>query len=374
MSVLQARDRRAVRRGLAAPVVPLEAAGLLPSVEQVELFAAAVAPPKLRRRLLRELELRMGLAQSVSAGEDEDDEYDDGEEDEYEGDEYAPGAGDGLQEGLDAEDELDGGAEYSIQEGVDKAIGTASGGTRVPVTIGAAMQEGGAAQQGTKEKPTAASKSDVTAVVLQRWRDAAVSVSSSSPRGGVSGGDPGQQPAAHKKTQRARFSALLGLLGRFCATETGFFLCELDDLLANARSIDKVPMSLKDRWQFCLAPVRRARGGDAQSPHKALQDYAQQYAASQGLGPGKRGQARGEGVRCKVEVPWVGPRDPVDASLGPRLEALFAEVDLYLWLARRLPWAFRDRDVQQAEEAGEAILGLIRRWLYGGQEQEQRLD
>jgi len=47
--------------GLDAPIEPLEAAGLLPSVEQLELFAAAVAPPKLRRRLLRDLGVKLGL-------------------------------------------------------------------------------------------------------------------------------------------------------------------------------------------------------------------------------------------------------------------------------------------------------------------------
>lgn len=34
-----------------------------------------------------------------------------------------------------------------------------------------------------------------------------------------------------------------------------FFMCDVDDMSATAKLIDDIPLQLKDRYAFCIAPV-----------------------------------------------------------------------------------------------------------------------
>lgn len=65
---------------------------------------------------------------------------------------------------------------------------------------------------------------------------------------------------------------------------------------------------------------------------------------------------------CGVTVPPSNPRRSTGkfADGGTaKLEALYACVDLYLWLARRLPWSFSEKAVIEAETVASELLDRI---------------
>jgi len=117
-----------------------------------------------------------------------------------------------------------------------------------------------------------------------------------------------------------KFSNLLKHFSNYAIATEPFVLADFADILENAMKIDHIPLSLKDRWMFCVAPVNE--------DEDYLVSLAETFAASGHVpfnltSPGKL-------VRS-----WQMRKSRFGTKHGllAMLEAHYKKVELYVWLA-----------------------------------------
>ena len=128
-----------------------------------------------------------------------------------------------------------------------------------------------------------------------------------------------------------------------------YFARACDDMIAAARLVEHLPLTLEDRWMFAVAPCSAEDLEGFGS--KALVTFAEAFC--------KRGRVS---VRA-IERPSAFTSPPTTQGELSVLEQAHAAYDLYLWFSLRCPSAFPEHDYAQAlrKQCAAAIeLGLQR--------------
>jgi len=141
-----------------------------------------------------------------------------------------------------------------------------------------------------------------------------------------------------------------------------YFARSCDDMIAAARLVQHLPLTLEDHWMFAVAPCSAE---DLQGfGSKALVTFAEAFC--------KRGRVSVRIVQhpflfgeneTKTKKPKPKPRAPRTQGELSVLEQAHAAYDLYLWFSLRCPAAFPEHDYAQAlrKQCAAAIeLGLQR--------------
>eukprot|EP01138_Halocafeteria_seosinensis_P001201 gb/GECG01001230.1/.p1 GENE.gb/GECG01001230.1/~~gb/GECG01001230.1/.p1 ORF type:complete len:751 (+),score=81.98 gb/GECG01001230.1/:1-2253(+) len=138
-----------------------------------------------------------------------------------------------------------------------------------------------------------------------------------------------------------KFSQLLDLFLKCAQVDPDkYFLCDCEDTLEIAKQLDNIPMPLKARFNFCLAPV----DVDDALCLTALRRYAQKYSS----------KAR---VPVELKPPTLAPRTPLELR---ELESAHSVFDLYLWLSRRFPNEFTS--VEETQAYIHLSIKVLRKW------------
>lgn len=288
VSSLRAAHLPRLASALAATTPPIRRAGLLPSLEQLELFAAAL----------------LGRVSLTAADTDDTDDDDDG--DDFDSDEGAAAAS-----SSDTVVAADDDALRSVLEdaagGYEAVAPTSSSSTRttqapVSVEVGSVVRQHRARQGGDD--------SSFDAMAAYDWRERSTNAAA-------------VRQAANAALTIFPFSRLLAaFVDRATLTDNeNYFLCNTEDMVATARLLDDIPgLTFHHRYMFCMCPV------DLDEPlcTRALQKYARTFAARGKVKPG-------------LHVPPTAPTTPQQLR---ELEAAHAVLDMYLWLGRRFPLAF----------------------------------
>jgi ATP-dependent RNA helicase SUPV3L1/SUV3 len=154
----------------------------------------------------------------------------------------------------------------------------------------------------------------------------------------------------------------LVLFKRDAVVPKHYFARSCDDMIAAARLVQHLPLTLEDHWMFAVAPCSAE---DLQGfGSKALVTFAEAFC--------KRGRVSvrivqhpflfGE-TEKKTKKPKPKPRAPRTQGELSVLEQAHAAYDLYLWFSLRCPAAFPEHDYAQAlrKQCAAAIeLGLQR--------------
>ncbi|CAN1808016.1 ATP-dependent RNA helicase SUV3, mitochondrial [Linum perenne] len=113
-----------------------------------------------------------------------------------------------------------------------------------------------------------------------------------------------------------------------------YFISDCEELLKVAVVLDELPLSLKDKYLFCISPVDM----DDEISSQGLTQFASNYA-NKGL------------VRLK-EIFTPGslkvPKTPAELQ---ELESVHKVLDLYVWLSYRLDDSFPDRELAASQKA-----------------------
>jgi ATP-dependent RNA helicase SUPV3L1/SUV3 len=141
-------------------------------------------------------------------------------------------------------------------------------------------------------------------------------------------------------------AALSHVMDRFVAltqlNADSYFVCDFEDEKIIADALEHVPgLSLEDRYVFCCSP--------SDTDSAVAMGFLLRFA---------RAHAKGEPVRLNVGLPV---RPPMTEVALQKLEALYAVVDLYMWLSYRFPHTFCERDA--AAQARERARYLIEEGL-----------
>ena len=110
-----------------------------------------------------------------------------------------------------------------------------------------------------------------------------------------------------------------------------YFMATCDGMLAAAKLVERLPLSVEDHWMFAVAPANVEDGGEGA---KALWTFADAFA--------RRGRV---GVRIIKRPPARAPETQGELNV---LEQAHAAYDLYLWLSMRHPAAFPEMELAQA--------------------------
>ena len=122
-----------------------------------------------------------------------------------------------------------------------------------------------------------------------------------------------------------------------------YFLCDLTDMLGVARLLEEIPLKLKDRYTFCIAPVDTKQA----ELMSYLRFFARQYQHKK---------------EVKLGVDVFGEKIPVTPLELKHLEEVHAVVDVYLWLGLRFGEDIFI-ELKDAEEAAERCSELIEEGL-----------
>jgi len=55
--------------------------------------------------------------------------------------------------------------------------------------------------------------------------------------------------------KKLRFSSLLEAFGKAASLDNTYFMCDFDQLTDIAKVIDPIPLSSRDRYTYCIAPI-----------------------------------------------------------------------------------------------------------------------
>jgi hypothetical protein len=161
--------------------------------------------------------------------------------------------------------------------------------------------------------------------------------------GGGGGGGGGGTTSSYTE-----FTVLLKLFVQAASTlgsraQDLYFLCDLTDMLGVARLLEEIPLKLKDRYTFCIAPVDTKQA----ELMSYLRFFARQYQHKK---------------EVKLGVDVFGEEIPMTPLELKHLEEVHAVVDVYLWLGLR----FGEEifvELKDAEEAAERCSELIEEGL-----------
>jgi Mitochondrial degradasome RNA helicase subunit C terminal/Suv3 C-terminal domain 1 len=113
-----------------------------------------------------------------------------------------------------------------------------------------------------------------------------------------------------------------------------YFLCDMEDVLELATSLSDVhPMRFRDRYIFCLAPVRPENG----QVLSKFREYAQKFS--------RKGKVNLGLPTIENTTPPSTPAELLE------LETHHVIIDLYIWLGHRFPTAFLDMDKARVERS-----------------------
>lgn len=135
------------------------------------------------------------------------------------------------------------------------------------------------------------------------------------------------------------FYELLDELTLKAAVSSHYFLCGNDDRVSVAKLIESVPLSLRERFKFSIAPVR----SDDSSLMWHLLKFANSHAS--------------EG---EVEMDLRPERGDSKSGRLAELESFHHVLDLYLWLSYRFDsFTGRDRAIRLKQETEQRIQELL---------------
>eukprot|EP01122_Echinamoeba_exundans_P012111 TRINITY_DN5001_c0_g1_i1.p2 TRINITY_DN5001_c0_g1~~TRINITY_DN5001_c0_g1_i1.p2 ORF type:complete len:312 (-),score=63.80 TRINITY_DN5001_c0_g1_i1:248-1183(-) len=136
--------------------------------------------------------------------------------------------------------------------------------------------------------------------------------------------------------KEATFVDVLDMFDRMATTDKHYFLCRGDPIKEVAELLQHIPLSLRDLYSFCMAPV----DADNEVVAGFLIKFAESF--SRGL---------------PVSSPPLNVLMRAAKTKISSYETAFKVVDLYLWLSYRFPTFFMDRD--EAEKLKDQISQTI---------------
>lgn len=113
-----------------------------------------------------------------------------------------------------------------------------------------------------------------------------------------------------------------------------YFIADCEELLKVAVVVDELPLSLYDKYLFCLSPVDMNDDISAQG----LSQFAENYA--------KRGLVRLREIFTPGTL--TVPKSPNDLK---ELESIHKVLELYVWLSFRMEDSFPDRELASSQKA-----------------------
>jgi ATP-dependent RNA helicase SUPV3L1/SUV3 len=348
VSSLDARDLPLLQHALSGhtPTPPVARAGLMPSAEQLEQFAAALAPDEWRVRAPDAAEEGLASgAEGEGRGESSPEELGEGE-----------AFGDVFDEDVEgtlfaSEDD----AANSHRAAVSSAASAMSSSASAHLLAPAALFGYPSGVRRLHTSGCASALGDRASAVLAALPPQPPPLTppppdvSPPPEAAALACVHESELADRVVAERLGFSQVLRLFGRSATVEAPFFATDLEGLVRVARLLDDVrpPLPFRARYAFAQAPA---------DPDDALVAAAlRRYAAR---------LAEGRPVRVALRLPAGGQRPRTPAELAA-LESAFAVYDVYIWLARRFPAEFatvaeaeaRARDAQRLIGEGLEALG-----------------
>uniref|UniRef100_A0A7E4ZPZ0 ATP-dependent RNA helicase SUV3 homolog, mitochondrial n=1 Tax=Panagrellus redivivus TaxID=6233 RepID=A0A7E4ZPZ0_PANRE len=134
---------------------------------------------------------------------------------------------------------------------------------------------------------------------------------------------------------QASFVNLLDIFTSVCSISDEFFICSVQQIRDLAELIDSIPLPLKDRYTFCLVPIKPDRKVVASAFVKMVRRFS-------------TGQPISFDWFCSV-LNWpLAPAEKVADLM--HLEQVYDIVDAYLWLSLRMMDAFPDEELVRGME------------------------
>lgn len=145
----------------------------------------------------------------------------------------------------------------------------------------------------------------------------------------------------HTKLPELSFVEVLEHSNRFAVLDGKYFLCDMSDFFTIASLLDRIPMTLEDKYTFCGAPA------DGPTTHQYLKSWALMYSEEQP-------------VRMDLVLPNTTSSTSVSRLLKD-LEDVHKLVSLYIWLCFRFPSNFVDLDkaLTLCDHTTDAIESLL---------------
>ena len=137
------------------------------------------------------------------------------------------------------------------------------------------------------------------------------------------------------------FSKLLKYFYDFAMVDGIYFHSDVTDMAAIADELEGIKLSIRDRYTFCMAPVKSRT--DIRTM-ELMKIWAEDFASPD------------QHVRLRVRVPSE-TNIPQTAEQLQSLERLHSSLDVYIWLGNRYEDAFVD--MAEAKEKQELVCGLI---------------
>ena len=130
--------------------------------------------------------------------------------------------------------------------------------------------------------------------------------------------------------------AALEALSKSAKLASHFRMRDMEDSIAVAKLLEKLPLALADHFLFSIAPV------DVRDPMvvKAMMEFAKKFCTHGRVG-----------LRLISLPPARTPVTPLELQ---KLESAHKCLDLYLWLARRLPNSFPEEELADAYRTATA--------------------
>mmetsp|Transcript_14978 Transcript_14978/g.18964 ORF Transcript_14978/g.18964 Transcript_14978/m.18964 type:complete len:405 (-) Transcript_14978:671-1885(-) len=147
--------------------------------------------------------------------------------------------------------------------------------------------------------------------------------------------------------ERRKFSEILEDFTDLATVDNQYFLCGIDSMLTIAKAIDFIELSLKDRYNICLAPCSASNSFIVNYLRQYTMKYSEismhkkaEMEEPEDLLPNTK--AIIEAVR-EEEVPLLITPDMLDKASLETAENIYSVLDLYVWLSWRFP-EFAERE------------------------------
>uniref|UniRef100_A0AC35G4A4 RNA helicase n=1 Tax=Panagrolaimus sp. PS1159 TaxID=55785 RepID=A0AC35G4A4_9BILA len=148
----------------------------------------------------------------------------------------------------------------------------------------------------------------------------------------------------------ASFVNLLDIFVSVCSVSDDFFICSVQQIRELAELIDSIRLSLKERYTFCLVPIKSERKVTATVFVKMVRRHS-------------TGQPITYDWFCSI-LNW--PLEPAKKIMDlMHLEQVYDAIGAYLWLSLRMPEAFPDEILvrQMEKDLDELIQEGVDRFL-----------
>ncbi|XP_065828308.1 ATP-dependent RNA helicase SUPV3L1, mitochondrial-like [Oscarella lobularis] len=141
---------------------------------------------------------------------------------------------------------------------------------------------------------------------------------------------------------KATLKELIKLFEELASLDGNYFLCNVEDQKAVAELVERLPLNMKDKYIFCLAPVDTKKTLVTASLYKMAKMMSRFASVS------------AQDVREMIRWPIASPRTSEELQT---VESAHEVIDVYLWLSQRFPEVFAAVvDVREMQTVLESVI------------------